>query len=127
MQDMMTKMNICITPEGVMEQHAGYFELPECDWEYYRNKYGDIARMDRIMKMEGTSPDHFKVSKQADTLMMFYNIPQEDIFNVLRNCGYNPPENLLRVNFDYYIGRTSHGSTLSRVVHAYLGNLMDDP
>ncbi len=28
----------------------------------------------------------------------------------------------MQPNFDYYIQRTSHGSTLSRIVHAYLAN-----
>ena len=36
--------------------------------------------------------------------------------------GYTKDVNILPKNFDYYFGRTSHGSTLSRIVHAYLAN-----
>ena len=32
----------------------------------------------------------------------------------------------LKKNYDYYYNRTSHGSTLSRVVHAYLASLIGD-
>ncbi|MEZ5000530.1 MAG: hypothetical protein R2744_05470 [Bacteroidales bacterium] len=41
---------------------------PELDWKSYREKYGDIHRLDRILKAEGKSPDRFKVAKQADFL-----------------------------------------------------------
>ena len=34
------------------------------------------------------------------------------------------PDDYLENNFDYYIERTSHGSTLSRLVHARLAWLM---
>lgn len=56
-------MEILVTPEGVMEQFLGYFDLPELEFEKYAKKYGNISRMDRILKMEGESPDHFKVAK----------------------------------------------------------------
>jgi trehalose/maltose hydrolase-like predicted phosphorylase len=45
---------------------------------------------------------------------------------VLKDLGYAPPENLLRENFYYYLSRTSHGSTLSRLVHAYLAYKLGD-
>ncbi len=34
--------------------------------------------------------------------------------------GYALPKDYMETNFDYYINRTSHGSTLSRLVHARL-------
>jgi trehalose/maltose hydrolase-like predicted phosphorylase len=34
--------------------------------------------------------------------------------------GYSLPEDYAKRNFDFYIARTSHGSTLSRLVHARL-------
>jgi trehalose/maltose hydrolase-like predicted phosphorylase len=41
-------------------------DLEELDWEFYREKYGDIHRLDRILKAEGKSPDNYKLAKQAD-------------------------------------------------------------
>lgn len=106
----------------IIEQFDGYFGLKEIDWKYYEEKYGDIGRMDRILKSENDYPDHYKVAKQADTLMLFYLLEPEELASLLDQLGYevDDPESFLIKNFDYYIKRTSHGSTLSYVVHAYL-------
>ena len=63
-----------ISEEGIVEQFKGYFGLEELDWDHYRKKYEDIHRLDRILKAEGKSPDDYKLSKQADFLMSFYNL-----------------------------------------------------
>jgi beta-phosphoglucomutase family hydrolase len=111
---------------GILEQYDGYFDLRELDWDGYREKYGDISRMDRILKAEGKSPDEYKVAKQADTLMTFYNLDPGEVREILNEAGYSTKDDLLRANFDYYLKRTSHGSTLSRLVHSYLANLVGD-
>ncbi|MGF1586985.1 MAG: beta-phosphoglucomutase family hydrolase [Bacteroidales bacterium] len=112
------KMNLIISEEGIIAQFDGYFELDELDWDHYKKKYDKIYRMDRLLKAEGKSPDSYKLSKQADTLMCFYNIGRETVTDIVRNLGYKLPEGYLEKNFDYYYHRCSHGSTLSRVVHA---------
>ena len=61
--------------------------------------------------------------KQADALMVFYNLPEKTISQIISQLGYHPPENILAANLHYYLQRTSHGSTLSRLVHAYLAHL----
>jgi trehalose/maltose hydrolase-like predicted phosphorylase len=116
-------LNIPLSEEGIIEQFDGYFELKELDWDAYREKYKNIYRLDRILKAEGKSPDDYKLAKQADTLMTFYNIDEEDVTGILNNTDKNIPEDYLKKNYEYYLNRTSHGSTLSRVVHAYLANL----
>jgi len=125
-KDISLKLNIPLSEEGILEQYSGYFELEELDWDYYQSKYENIHRMDRILKAEGKSPDAFKVSKQADVLMTFYVLSSDDIKGILEDLGYQPPDDLLRANFYYYLNRTSHGSTLSRLVHAYLANIIGD-
>ncbi len=112
--------------KGVLEQHDGYSDLKELDWDGYKKKYGNISRLDRILKAEGRSPDEYKVAKQADTLMTFYNLDSGEVTGILNEAGYSTRDDLLRANFDYYLKRTSHGSTLSRLVHSYLANLMED-
>ncbi|MDF1575982.1 MAG: beta-phosphoglucomutase family hydrolase [Bacteroidales bacterium] len=109
-----------ISNDGVVEQFKGYFGLEELDWEHYRRKYGDIHRLDRILKSEGKSPDDYKLAKQADFLMSFYNLGTAGVKETLAGLGYTVPEHFARRNFEYYIARTSHGSTLSRLVHARL-------
>jgi len=125
-EDISIKLNIPLSDEGILEQYAGYFELDELDWDYYQSKYENIHRMDRILKAEGKSADAFKVSKQADVLMTFYLLSTDEIKNILVSSGYQIPDDLLRKNFYYYLNRTSHGSTLSRLVHAYLANIIGD-
>lgn len=118
--NMAKKMSISINEEGIIEQFEGYFDLKELNWDEYRKKYNNIQRMDRILKAEGKSPDDYKVSKQADTLMTFYNIEPNVVQHLLANMGYKLPKDFLQKNFDYYIQRCSHGSTLSRVVHSHV-------
>lgn len=116
--------NLCINfnEDGIIEQFKGYFNLEELDWVGYKRKYGNINRMDRILKAEGKSPDDYKLAKQADTLMIFYNLTDKELNETFASLGYNPKNNYKTKNFYYYYQRTSHGSSLSKIVHAYLAN-----
>lgn len=123
-QKIAENLTLVISAEGIIAQFDGYFELKEIDWDYYKAKYGDIHRLDRILKAEGKSPDLYKVSKQADTLMLFYNLKPAVVSSLIRGMGYKLPEDYLSKNFDYYVQRTTHGSTLSPIVHAYVAHLL---
>lgn len=125
-QDIKTKLNIVIDEQGIIAQYDGYFDLKELDWNFYKEKYGNIYRMDRLLKAEGESADDYKVAKQADTLMTFYNLDREVIERILSQLQYTLPENYLEENLKYYLARTSHGSTLSRIVHAKLAKMIND-
>ncbi len=125
--DIRTRLNVNISEDGIIEQFKGYFDLKELDWEGYKKKYGDIHRLDRILKAEGKSPDEYKLSKQADLIMTFYNLGVEGVSDILENMGYKIDEDYFGKNFDYYIKRTSHGSTLSRLVHSSLEYSYKDP
>ena len=120
--DVASKLALSISDDGVLEQFDGYFGLEELDWDAYREKYGSIGRMDRILKAEGRSPDDYKVAKQADAVMPFYVLPEHEVAEIVESLGYRVPEHMLAANLDYYLERTSHGSTLSRLVHSHLAN-----
>jgi len=113
-------LTLHVSETGVIEQFRAYFGLKELDWDHYREKYGDIHRLDRILKAEGLSPDDYKLAKQADLLMSFYNLGKEEVRSIVEGMGYHLPTDFSEQNFNYYIQRTSHGSTLSRLVHARL-------
>ncbi len=119
-RDITRKMFVPIDPDGLIHQFEGYMDLRELDWDEYRAKYDDIRRMDRILKAEGQSPDSYKVAKQADVLMTFFVLKESEVRRILRQLGYSCGGDLLVRNYDYYVRRTSHGSTLSAVVHAYV-------
>lgn len=111
---------INLNDDEVIEQFSGYFKLKDLDWESYRKKYGNIYRMDRILRKENKSADDYKVAKQADTLMLFNNLDKEDVKSLITSLGYQLSDNFVEKNLHYYLERTSHGSTLSRIVHAHL-------
>lgn len=124
--DIATRLNLVISPDGIIAQYDGYFDLKELDFDYYKKNYGNIYRMDRLLKAEGKSPDEYKVAKQADTLMTFYNLSKEEVDRIMERLDYSLPADYLAKNMNYYLARTSHGSTLSRVVHAQLANMIGD-
>jgi len=117
------KLFLDIDKDGIIAQYEGYFDLKELDWDFYKKKYGDIYRMDRILKAEGLTPDEFKVAKQADMLMTFYNLEKPEVDSLLSGLGYKLPSDYLQRNLEYYFRRTSHGSTLSRIVHSRLASI----
>ncbi len=114
--------------DGIISQFQGYGDLEEFDWVGYVERYGDIQRLDRILEAEGDTTNRYRVSKQADVLMLFYLLPADDIAELFDRLGYgfDPAEDLPR-NIDYYLRRTSHGSTLSRIVHAWVLARFDRP
>ena len=107
--------------DGVISQFEGYEDLEELDWQSYRNRYGDIGRLDRILEAEGDTPNRYRLSKQADVLMLFYLLSPEELTELFDRLGYPfDPERDVPRNVEYYLARTSDGSTLSGVVHSWV-------
>ncbi|WP_323385000.1 glycoside hydrolase family 65 protein [Streptomyces calidiresistens] len=106
--------------DGVISQFEGYGDLAELDWETYRNHYGDIHRLDRILEAEGDSVNRYKASKQADVLMLFHLLTADELLPLLSRLGHPITPDTIPRTIDYYLARTSHGSTLSAVVHAWV-------
>ncbi len=111
-------LQVLLSRNTILEQFEEYFNLKEINLQEYAEKYGNISRMDRIFKAEGKNPDAYKIIKQADTLMIFYNLTSNEVYELLRQTGLSPAEGLLAKNFRYYMKYTSHGSTLSKMVHS---------
>ena len=116
-EDISRKMRVVFHDDGIISQFEGYDVLEEFDWEGYQEKYGDIQRLDRILEAEDDTPNRYKASKQADVLMLFYLFSSEELGALFRRLGYTFDKDLIPRNIRYYNQRTSHGSTLSRVVH----------
>ena len=106
--------------DGIISQFEGYEKLKEFDWEAYKKKYGNIQRLDRILEAEGDTPNKYKASKQADVLMLFYLLSSDELRELFGRMGYELKYETIPKNIDYYVKRTSHGSTLSRVVHSWV-------
>lgn len=124
-RELIAKMTVPFHGDGIISQFAGYDRLQEFDWQGFRAKHGDIKRLDRILKAEGDSPDRYKMSKQADVLMLFYLLPPKDLTRIFERLGYEFSLDTLRKTVEYYLPRTAHGSTLSKVVHASVIDRID--
>ena len=106
--------------DGVISQFEGYETLKELDWGAYRKKYHNIQRLDRILEAEGGDVNLYKVSKQADVLMLFYLFSAEELRALFEEMGYELSKKIIRKTVEYYIDRTSNGSTLSNMIHAWV-------
>jgi trehalose/maltose hydrolase-like predicted phosphorylase len=117
-EDMSRRMFVPFHDDGIISQFEGYDELQELDWERYRERYGNIQRLDRILRAEGDDPDRYKISKQADVVMLFYLFSSSALRGLFERLGYKYPADTAGRNIAYYDRRTSHGSTLSFVTFA---------
>ncbi|WP_411149204.1 glycoside hydrolase family 65 protein [Streptomyces sp. A30] len=106
--------------DGVISQFEDYGKLEELDWAGYRRRYDDIRRLDRILEAEGDTANRYQASKQADVLMLGYLFSPDELQGLFRRLGYRLDEDTWRRTVDYYLHRTSHGSTLSGLVHGWV-------
>ena len=106
--------------DDVISQFEGYSELAELDWESYRQRYENIQRLDRILEAENDSVNNYKASKQADALMLFYLLSSEELLGLFGRLGYHFTPEQIPKTIDYYLSRTSDGSTLSAIVHSWV-------
>jgi alpha,alpha-trehalase len=106
--------------DGVISQFEGYELLTELDWDAYRQRYSNMQRLDRILESEGDNVNRYKVSKQADALMLFYLLSSDELRGLFDRLGYQFTPDQIPKTIDYYRSRTSHGSTLSALVHSWV-------
>jgi len=106
--------------DGVPSQFEGYENLPEFDWDGYRARYNDLGRLDLILAAEGDSTNNYRLSKQADVLMLLYLFSAEELRDLLHGMDYRLPSEAIVRTVDFYGSRSTHGSTLSNVVHSWV-------
>ena len=126
-QDVSRKLRVPFHGDGIISQFEGYEALEEFDWQGYETKYGDIQRLDRILDAEGDTPNRYKLAKQADVLMLFYLFSADELALLFEQLGYPFPREGILNNIEYYLDRTSHGSTLSRIAHSWVLARSDRP
>jgi trehalose/maltose hydrolase-like predicted phosphorylase len=118
--DISRRMYVPFLTSGFISQFEGYEQLAELDWDAYRARYGNIQRLELILESEGDSANRYKLSKQADVLMLFYLFSAEELGRVFERLGYRLDPEMIPGAVAYYDSRCSHGSTLSRVVSAWV-------
>ena len=113
--------------DGIISQFEGYEKLEELDWDAYRKRYGNIQRLELILEAENDSANRYKVGKQADVLMLFYLFSAEELRGLFERLGYSFEYETIPRNVAYYDARSSLGSSLARVVHAWVLARSDRP
>ena len=88
---------------GILEQHAGYFDLPHVDLEHFPPDQIPIYKHWAYVKIF-----RFNMIKQPDVLNLMYFFSQD----------YSMEEKL--ANYEFYEARTIHESSLSPSLHAIL-------
>jgi len=119
-QDISRKMRLVFDDNGILSQFEGYSDLKAFDWDSYRKKHGQVMRLDRILEAEHDTPNRYQASKQADVLMLFYLFSAEELEQLFDRLGYAFDPQIIPRTIDYYLARTSNGSTLSDVVNAWV-------
>lgn len=114
------RLHVPLLPNGLLAQFDGYADLAELDWDAYRDRYGDLGRLDLILEAEDDTTNRYQASKQADVLMLFYLLSADELTTTLHHLGYDFDPATIPATVRHYLARTTHGSTLSRVVHAWV-------
>jgi trehalose/maltose hydrolase-like predicted phosphorylase len=104
----------------IISQFDGYADLDRFDLSGYLARYGDIGQLHLILAEQGDTANRYQVGKQADVLMLLYLLSAEDLRDLIADLGYSWSPEALRRTVRYYVDRVGHGSTLSRVVHAWV-------
>ncbi|MCP4719414.1 MAG: beta-phosphoglucomutase family hydrolase [Desulfobacteraceae bacterium] len=119
-QKMSRRMKLVFHGDGILSQFEGYENLKEFNWDGYKKKYGNIQRLDRILEKEQDSANNYKVCKQADTLMLLYLFSAETLRKMFKRLNYSFDKNSILKNINYYLNRTTNGSSLALVIHAWI-------
>ena len=114
------RLRVPFHADGVVSQFEGYEKLPEFDWDAYRARYGSLGRLDLILNAEGDNTNNYRLSKQADVLMLLYLFSAEELRDLLHDMGYSLTPAAIVRTVDFYGSRSTHGSTLSNVVHSWV-------
>jgi trehalose/maltose hydrolase-like predicted phosphorylase len=119
-EEMSKKVFIPIQEDGIIDQFEGFNKLLDLDWAHYKNKYGNIQRIDRILESEGDNVNCYKVNKQADVLMLYYLFTPDELTDGFAWLGIPFDVASIPKNIKYHISLSTNGSSLSRIVHTWV-------
>ncbi|HZU91933.1 MAG TPA: glycoside hydrolase family 65 protein [Stellaceae bacterium] len=111
------RLRLAFHDDGILSQFAGYDRLRPLDLE----ALGEATRGERAdwaLEARGEDADAYQIAKQADVLMLFHLLPEAELMRMLDRLGYPMSRDRLGRIAAYYLARTTHDSSLSRIVHA---------
>ena len=111
------KMFLPMMDNGVISQFEGYDKLeefPGCT----DGKIDQDALQQALIENDGYL-NQYKISKQADVLMLSYVFSSAEMQELFERLGYSYKAESIAANCQFYIPRTANQSTLSRVAHKW--------
>lgn len=111
------KVRLAFHGDGILSQFEGFDRLepllPDTLPPHLKGH-----RLDWALSAVGQNSNSYQMSKQADTLTLFYLFSSEEVFSILERLGYAFDQSALERTCRYYFDRTMHRSSLSRVIYA---------
>jgi trehalose/maltose hydrolase-like predicted phosphorylase len=117
------KMFVPMMNDGVIAQFEGYEDLEEFPGR--SNGIIDHDALQRALSENDGYLNQYKISKQADVLMLSYVFSPAELQELIERLGYPHQAASIAKNSEYYIARTANESTLSRVAHAWTLSRVD--
>jgi alpha,alpha-trehalase len=114
------RLKVPYLQDGIIAPFDGWENLKAVDWEGLRRRHGQLTRIDHVLEAEGDDVNRYQVAKQADVLMLFYLFSAHELRALLAELGHELEPQAVQANIDYHTRHTTHASTLSRVVHAWV-------
>lgn len=118
------RMFLSLQENGIINQFEGHEKLEEFPWKNDDGKL-DHAMVEQLLEKQGGHINQYKVSKQADVLMLFYLFSADELRELLERLGYRYSPDMIPRNIVYYTPQMAHNSTLSRITHAWVLSRLD--
>lgn len=112
------RMFLPLQQDGIINQFEGYEQLQEFPRRLDGGIDGDLLK--RILQEQGGQLNQYKLSKQADVLMLFYLFSAQELEELFGRLGYQFQSEMISTNINSYMPNTVNNSTLSRIVHAWV-------
>jgi len=107
------KMKVVFHDDGILGQYEGFDQLKPFDAQVFQNE-----SVNRILEAKGDNVNRYQVTKQADTAMLFFLLPEQELFPLLERLGYSFDATQMQRTIAYHLEHTVHESSLSRLVYA---------
>lgn len=112
------RMLVPLCKDGIIDQFEGYHRLQE----FPRDAYGrlDLNLMRSLLDEQAGQLNQFKISKQADVIMLFYLLSPDELGDLFQRLGYTLTTQQIVENIRYYMSTSVNTSTLSRIVNSWV-------
>jgi len=117
------KMYVPVMKNGIIAQFDGYEELEE--FPGMKDNRIDHKALEAALVENFGYLNQYKISKQADVLMLGFLFSQNELNEIVEHLGYPKECAALHKMAEYYIPRTANESTLSRVALAWVLSRLD--